>query len=163
METTTTRAQNVQSVVNLLIQSARLHHRNADRRTSMLGVNRSPGLVLLCLANSRNIPSQRELADHFDISPACVARTLKSLVSDGYVLREGDEDDQRRNNVYITDKGMEVVEQIRGQFRELEEIAFEEVSDAELEMLQSVLQRVVTRLHRLETEEVHTQKGASNR
>ena len=99
------------------------------------------------LSRSGEIPSQRELASHFDISPACVARTLKSLSSEGYIIRTGDADDLRRNQVRITEKGLRVVRETTQTFDRFDQSMFEGVSEAEMhrfiqfaEKLQSNLQ-----------------------
>ena len=102
----TTRAELVRQSVDLMIHTARMHHRGIDRMFGDTGLHRGQRKVLMYLSRSGEIPSQRELASHFDISPACVARTLKSLSSEGYIVRTGDADDLRRNQVRITEKGL---------------------------------------------------------
>lgn len=54
--------------------------------------------------------SQRELARRIRLSPATVAVSLRSMEKCGYISREIDEQDQRRNLVFPTPKGREAVE-----------------------------------------------------
>ena len=143
----TTRAELVRQSVDLMIHTARMHHRGIDRMFGDTGLHRGQRKVLMYLSRSGEIPSQRELASHFDISPACVARTLKSLSSEGYIIRTGDADDLRRNQVRITEKGLRVVRETTQTFDRFDQSMFEGVSEAEMhcfiqfaEKLQSNLQ-----------------------
>ena len=86
--------------------------------------------------------SQRELADEFDISPACVARALKSLVSEGYILRTGNEDDQRRNDVSITEKGLNVIQDSQRTFEQVDQQAFAGFETDELRQLIALFTRI---------------------
>lgn len=54
--------------------------------------------------------SQRELAKRLRLSPATVAVSLKTMERSGYISRSPDEEDQRRNLVSITEKGVEAME-----------------------------------------------------
>lgn len=54
--------------------------------------------------------SQRELARRLNLSPATVAVSLKTMERNGYVSREVDGADQRRNLVSITEEGKRAME-----------------------------------------------------
>ena len=55
------------------------------------------------------LPSQKQLAQWLHVSPATVANSLKSLERGGYVHKEQDPQDARRNRVSITEKGRQAV------------------------------------------------------
>ena len=55
------------------------------------------------------LPSQKQLAQWLHVSPATVANSLKSLERGGYVHKEPDAQDARRNRVSITEKGRQAV------------------------------------------------------
>ena len=86
------RSAQIRQVIDLLIRSSQLHHRNLEKRFENTGLHRSQRRMLMHLSRFDTMPSQRKIADDFDISPACVARTLKALASEGYITRTGDED-----------------------------------------------------------------------
>ena len=144
------RAAQVHQVIDLLIRSSRLHHRNIEKRFENTGLHRSQRRMLMHLSRFETMPSQRKIADDFDISPACVARTLKALASEGYITRAGDEDDLRRNNVSITEKGLNTVSETRGIFESIDQAAFEGMSADDLNQLISLLGRVKDNLTRIE-------------
>ena len=102
-----------------------------------------------------------QIADDFDISPACVARTLKSLAIEGYITRTGDEDDLRRNTVSITEKGLHTVSETHQTFERVDAAAFENMTAEEIEQLISLLSRVQDNLRRLE-EGDNTMKGSAS-
>ena len=54
--------------------------------------------------------SQRDLARVLNVSPAAVTNSLKSMEKSGYLCREPEEGDARRNRVELTDKGRGAVE-----------------------------------------------------
>lgn len=60
--------------------------------------------------------AQRELAELLHISPAAVANSLKSLEKGGYIRREPGQNDARRNQVLLTEKGWGAVEGCREAF-----------------------------------------------
>ena len=142
------RAAQVHQAIDLLIRSSRLHHRNIEKGFENTGLHRSQRRMLMHLSRFETMPSQRKIADDFDISPACVARTLKALASEGYITRAGDEDDLRRNNVSITEKGLNTVSETRHTFESIDQAAFEGMSCDELNQLISLLARVKENLSR---------------
>lgn len=64
---------------------------------------------------------QRDVARTFQLSPATVAVSLKTLERDSYVIRETERRDQRRNRVMLTDKGRRAVELCGESFRAVDE------------------------------------------
>lgn len=66
--------------------------------------------MLMCIlhtagARGADGQTQRELAQLLHVSPAAVATSLKSLEKKGYICREPEPGDARRNRVTLTDKG----------------------------------------------------------
>lgn len=143
----------IHQAIDLMIRTSRLHHRNIEKLFDDTGLHRSQRRMLMHLSRCETMPSQRRIADDFDISPACVARTLKSLAGEGYIIRTGDEDDLRRNTVAITEKGLGTVQETRCAFEQIDLLAFEGLSDAEIRQLADLLGRVQENLHKLEDTE----------
>lgn len=151
--------------IDLLIRSSRLHHRNIEKRFDDTGLHRSQRRMLMHLSRFDTMPSQRKIADDFEISPACVARTLKALASEGYITRADDEDDLRRNTVSITQKGLDTVAETRHAFESIDRAAFEGFSPEELEQLIFLLDRVKSNLARIEdgnTSNDNSKKGSAS-
>ena len=150
------RSAQIHRAIDLLIRSSQLHHRNIEKRFENTGLHRSQRRMLMHLSRFETMPSQRKIADDFDISPACVARTLKALASEGYITRAGDEDDLRRNNVSITEKGLSTVSETRDIFESIDQAAFDGLSVDDLSQLISLLDRIKGNLARAAEGDVHT-------
>lgn len=148
----------VHQAIDLLVRTSRLHHRSIESRFDNTGLHRSQRRMLMHLSRFETMPSQRRIADDFDISPACVARTLKSLASEGYITRVGDEDDLRRNTVSITQKGLDTVSETHHTFVKIDSSAFEDFSEAEIDQLISLLERVKKNLSRLAEDGLNGEK-----
>ena len=67
----------------------------------LLHVDRHPGA------------SQDSIANHMYIDKCNVARRTKKLEELGYIRRETDQADRRQNNLYLTEKGRELVPVIK--------------------------------------------------
>lgn len=150
MSQTVERASLIHQAVDLMIRSVRMHHRNIDKLFGDTGLHRSQRKILIHLSRTGEIPSQRDIASHFDISPACVARMLKSLTGEGYITREGDTDDLRRNQVRITEKGLNIVSETTRAFDRFDQQIFDGLSDEEIAELIRLTQHVQQNLQRCE-------------
>ena len=151
MDPNTHRDAAVHDAVGAILRASRMHNRGIDRLGSEQGLNRSPCMLLSCLSRREEPPSQKELAEFFDISPACVTRTLKSLAADGCIRRSEDEGDQRCNRVTITERGLELIGRIERAFHAFDLDMFDGLSAEEIDQLTRLLNRVVANLHRMES------------
>ena len=120
----------------------RLHCRAFETKLSEVGIHRSQHMILMYLCRCENTPSQKQIADHFEISPAAVAVSLKKLESGGYIIRNCSESDGRYNEIQITDKGKCVVEYSRKSFEDIDTKAYTGISDDEKKILISLLDKV---------------------
>lgn len=161
----TERAAQIHQTFDQIFRISRLHHRCIEKRFENTGLHRSQRRMLMHLSRFETMPSQRKIADDFDISPACVARTLKALASEGYITRAGDEDDLRRNNVSISEKGLNTVSETHQTFDRIDYAAFEGLSSQEIDQLISLLDRVSENLRKLEDSDIpnnNSMKGSAS-
>lgn len=85
--------------------------------------------------------SQNDIGSNYNIDKGVISRTLKKLEEDGFISREIDKDNRRRNIVSLTQKGEEVVEEIIKIFEEWESEIYQDI-DIEKEILHEVLKKV---------------------
>lgn len=129
--------------VGLLYRTMRRHHALVERRISDLDIHQSQHRMLMTLARRQeNIPSQRELAELLGISAAAVATTLKKLDREGYISRSMTHEDNRKNQIRITEKGLSKVMEGLNVFESSDRVLFQGFSPEELNTLLSLLQRV---------------------
>ena len=128
--------------VNMLISTNRMHKRLIDSSVSaQVGLHRTQHVILMHLAKKDRLPSQKELADHLNITPAAVTVALQKLESGGYIIRSAG-DDNRFNEISITELGRRVVEESKAIFAKIDEAMFDGFSDEELKILISYLERM---------------------
>lgn len=121
-----------------------MHRRAIERWATDAGIHRSQHRMLMHLAKCDKIPSQKELAEHFDISPAAVAVTLKKLENDGYIERGkcSERSDSRFNEIRITEKGRQATLQSRKYFQHVDNEALKNFTDEELDTFITLLERM---------------------
>lgn len=139
--------------IHLLIQLNHNHRRIIEKRTQNTELHMSQHRMLMHISNFENIPSQSQLADHFGISSAAVAASLKKLCMDGYIERSKGNGDIRKNEIKITQKGIEEISLSREYFDFVDNKMFEGFSDGELEEFMSMLKRLESNLKSLDTPE----------
>ena len=95
-------------LVEKYIRVARLHRSMMERRLDGTGVYRSQHQILMFVSDNPNV-SQKELARMYGVSGATIAVSLKKLERGGYIRRLVDQEDNRCNQICITDKGRQVL------------------------------------------------------
>ena len=146
------RAAQIHGAIDVLIHLMRLHHRIVERRIDGLGVHHSQHRMLMKVAKLGRSASQKEIAAAMDVSPACVARTLKHLSAEGLVEKTGGSD-ARCNEICILPKGQALVDDSLEVFRQIDAEMFQGVTEAELTMLNVVLRRIQGNLVAMEQRE----------
>lgn len=143
--------------VRLEVLEHQLHqaHRNAiQAELARAGLQEIGHPILLCILQSAqhgeegsgSTPAQRELAQLLNISPAAVATSLKSLEKNGYIHRTPGERDARRNQVELTDKGRQAVEDCKICLRRVNRRMFRDFSPQEQLQIQDFYFRMLSNL-----------------
>lgn len=105
------------------ITTDRMHRRLFERMVAELGIHRSQHFLLMNIAQG-GAGSQKELASRLDISGAAAAVALKKLEAGGYIERTASENDNRNNEIRITDRGKQVIAASRDYIHRLDEAMF---------------------------------------
>ena len=71
----------------MLLHTGRLHKTLIDARVREIGIHRTQHRILMHLARCEKLPSQKELAEHLDVTPAAVTLAIKQIEKDGYIKR----------------------------------------------------------------------------
>ncbi len=128
--------------IRTLLRVVRRHHACIERHISDMGIHHSQHRMLLHLSRCEQIPSQKELAEAMGISAAAVATTLKRLEKGGYIARAVTDEDNRRNEIRITDLGRAKVLESREIFDSVDHAVFAGFSDEELSQLAALISRM---------------------
>jgi len=93
------------AMISYLKRSARIYLRN-ELRPYNLGSGQFPFLMALYYKDGIN---QEELARNHRYDKATIARAVQKLENEGYVSRQRDPADRRAFLVYLTDKGRQIM------------------------------------------------------
>ena len=133
--------------IEMMIRTDHMHRAMIDSRVKEIGIHRTQHRILMRLARCGTLPSQKELAEHLDITPAAVCGALKKIEEGGYVERTLGHDN-RFNELSITDKGRELVNLTREMFSEADRSMFNGFSDEELDSYITSLEKLQANIKR---------------
>ena len=107
--------------LELLSRQVHQAHRTAvEEELARRGLQDVNPLILAILKHMEQMQaqsfSQRDMARALDISPAAVTNSLKTMEKSGYVRRDPEQEDARRNRVELTQKGRSAVEECEQAF-----------------------------------------------
>ena len=125
-----------------------MHRRAIGKFAAELGLHHSQHRMLMHLAHNDVIRSQKQLAEHFGVSPAAVATTLKKLEADGYIERAKAADglDCRNNEIIITELGRRVATETEKYFKSVDCRAIDGFSEEEIVTFVRLLDRMCKNL-----------------
>ena len=106
--------------------------------------------IILSIVYKQKSCTQDRIGEITMSDGASIARSLKKLESYGYVLRKPDPDNGRRKIVKLTEKGEELYDKIRRDFRASNEVMFKGVTSEEQTQLESILEKVYKNLDSIE-------------
>ena len=90
-------------LIEKYIRVTRLHRSVIEHQLEGTGVYRSQHQILMYVSNNPNV-SQKDLAKMYGVSGATIAVSLKKLEKGGYIKRLVDQDDNRCNQICITER-----------------------------------------------------------
>ena len=137
----------INGVACMLMHTGRLHKSLIASRVKDIGIHRTQHRILMHLARHEKLPSQKELAEHLDITPAAVTGAIKQIEKDGYIKRTLGKD-TRFYEIEITEKGRAMVALTREKFLEADTAMFAGFSDEELDVYMAFLERLSENIKR---------------
>ncbi|NLC18656.1 MAG: MarR family transcriptional regulator [Clostridiales bacterium] len=144
------------TLVHLLIGFAMKHRRIMQYYLDETGVYQAQHRLLMQISRNQNA-SQKDIADSMGISAATIAVSLKKLEKGGYINKVMDEGDNRFNQITLTDKGKQVVEQSIQIFENTDRKVFDGFTDEEKSILAALLQKLDDNLVKME-EDINLKK-----
>lgn len=86
--------------------------------------------------------SQKELAEHLEVSPASIATSLKRMSKSGFIEKAPDKNDKRINRLKITPKGMDALTKGKKECSKVDESMFEGFEESEISAFTQMLGRI---------------------
>ncbi|MGI6169289.1 MAG: MarR family winged helix-turn-helix transcriptional regulator [Christensenellales bacterium] len=131
---------------NMLIQRFSFIHRRSgihlDRQLKNLNISFGQFLYILCICENEGL-SQENISCRLKIDKGSVARTLKQLEANGYILRIVSPDDRRTLQIFPTDKAKRQYAQIAHISSNWENVLTHGLTDIEVAVLVNLLDKVI--------------------
>ena len=139
---------NGQQVICRFMEARRMHRRAIGKFAAELGLHHSQHRMLMHLTHNDVIRSQKQLAEHFGVSPAAIATTLKKLEADGYIERAKAANglDCRNNEIIITELGRRVATETEKYFKSVDCRAIDGFTEEEIATFVCLLDRMCKNL-----------------
>ena len=127
--------------IETMMKINKMHHSMIELKAKEIGIHRTQHKILMHLARDGMLPSQKELAERLNVTPAAITVALKKIEHDGYIERTLGQD-TRYNEIMITEKGRALVNKTRELFLEVDTAMFDGFTDEELDTYISFLEKM---------------------
>jgi DNA-binding MarR family transcriptional regulator len=125
-----------------------------NSRFDALGFGSGQYLFYNRIAHSKGI-TQKELSSKMAIDKATTAKAVKKLVELGYVKSVTDKADKRFQNLFLSDKGREILPEVQSILMDTRGILHKGFNESEIELSLEFMDRMLINI----TEEVKPQRN----
>lgn len=123
---------NEKEAIHMFIKTGRLLRSTIENMVCKTGCHHSQHRILMHLMKHQGTPSQKEIADSLEVSPAAVAVVLRKMKKSHLIERMAADEDSRINEITITEEGRRIFSFTNILFDAADEAIFEGFSDEEL-------------------------------
>ena len=127
--------------IDKMVHTEHMHKALIDSKVREIGIHRTQHRILMRLARCGRLPSQKELAERLEVTPAAITIALKKIENNGYITRSLGKD-TRFNEIEITEKGRELVKLTRETFTKTDKSLFRGFSEDELKLYVGFLDKI---------------------
>lgn len=99
--------------------------------------------MYIMLACEKDGLSQENISAELKIDKSAVARTIKQLEDEGYVLRKVSNEDKRQYCIYATEKAKNIYKDMADTVEAGDDYLMEGLTDIEEELLNSLLDKII--------------------
>ncbi len=120
-----------------------LAKRIGDEHLKQINLTQSQSDVIVLLAHeSDRVFHQRDIERALNYSNPTVTGLLNRLEQKGFIVRQVDPEDSRARIISLTDKALEIIEEIYQSIRQTEQMLFDGFSEEEIQTLQPLMARM---------------------
>ncbi len=99
-------------------------------------------VIIMFLSRNEEV-NQDAISKRYMIDKGMVAKTLNKLETKGFILREQNPDNKRENIISLTQKGADILSNIKNIIDEWNEILYEEMSEEEIACMKKLTNKMV--------------------
>lgn len=108
-----------------------------------LGINQTQMVILMYLVKHKNENvCQKDLEIETHLKKASITGTLDSLEDKGIIVRKQDNEDKRKNIILLSEKTLEIKDDVSKKYREIETNLRKNITDEELEVFFRVIDKM---------------------
>lgn len=128
---------------NLISTISRKLKFSSDKKINKLGLNSQQGRVIQYIYDHQDEGLiQKDLADTFGRTTASITSMLKGLEKKGYIRREIPANNERQKNIYVEEKGVNLIQTFDDVFIQIEEEVTEALTEEEKELFKNILIKI---------------------
>ena len=146
--------EEVRRAATMFRVSMHRHRRVTEAFVDRMGISRSQHRLLMYLYHTDCVPSQTELARAFEQSTAAIAVALKRLEKGGYIRQGAAINDSRYNEIALTDKGLDLVQETNRVFAAADLAMFSVLTEEELRVYCACEEKMQAALQAMEKGEL---------
>ena len=118
-----------------------------DRELEPLHI-RSGQILILRLLGVQDGINQESIRKYFHLDKGTIAKTIRPLISEGYITRKTNPEDRRAYQNFLTERGRSVIPGLKKTVRGWIDILTADFTDAEEEMAYDLVSRMSDNAHR---------------
>ena len=120
-----------------------LAKRIGDEHLKKIDLTQSQADVIVLLAHeSEKVFRQRDIESALNYSNPTVTGLINRLEQKGFIVRRVDPEDSRARIISLTDKALEIIEEIYESIRQTEQMLLDGFTEEEVEILQPLMSRI---------------------
>lgn len=127
------------------------------RCTGKVGTRHGQGKILSILRREDGI-GQKELAERLQIRAASLSELLDKMQKSGWIQRRVNEKDRRKINIFLTEDGLGISQQMIEARRDMVNTVFGVLNAQEQEQLEILLSKLISELEKPSEEELSGEK-----
>ena len=124
--------------------------REIDNAKQKLGVSGVQGRIIgyvRCESKNHDV-FQKDIEEHFELRGSSVTSTLQNLEKMGFIVRESIPTDQRLKRIVLTQKALDIHNQITKNIEQVEKEAFSSINKEEEQLLSDLLKRILNNIEK---------------
>ena len=129
-------------LTKLLVKIVRIHNVYLNLATKDVGIKQAEEFYFLSVIKNLKLPRKTEVIYHTVNELSNGLNILNSLIKQGYITEENDEDDKRSKRVSITTKGEKILLVCYEKIQMVSELMFLELSDDDILLCIQLLKNV---------------------
>lgn len=130
--------ENLGRLVGIIYRHTRMYY---NHELGKLGLGSGDHIFILKLSEKEGI-TQNEITGRLHFDKAHTARTIVKLMEQGYVIKKIDENDKRAYRLFLTQKGKEIIPQIKKIMKNWTETLMADLGERDRDKLYKMLLKI---------------------